>query len=149
MKIRTHVRIMFVKRLVIQMEQIVPREKWLYNDRGMMKWMGWLLSDHSAFMEKSKLQEAGKDVKPEMDQRQVSKNLASAWENGEVVTIQMNSIEDNSFVPEIKGQVIGFNAGQIYLLLEEGTTSRLNVENIRYVTATPSQKWWLDDNALR
>ena len=145
---RTCVRIMIVKRLVIQMEQIVPREKWLYNDRGMMKWMGWLLSDHSAFMERSKRLESIKDVKPEMDQQQISQNLASAWENGAMATIQMNTIEANTFVPEIKGQIIGFNAGQIYVLLEEGTTKRLYVGDIRYVTTTPSQKWWLDDNSL-
>lgn len=148
MKMRTCVRIMIVKRLVIQMEQIVPREKWLYNDRGMMKWMGWLLSDHSAFMERSKRLESIKDVKPEMDQQQISQNLASAWENGAMATIQMNTIEANTFVPEIKGQIIGFNAGQIYVLLEEGTTKRLYVGDIRYVTTTPSQKWWLDDNSL-
>lgn len=130
------------------MEQIVPREKWLYNDRGMMKWMGWLLSDHSAFMERSKRLESIKDVKPEMDQQQISQNLASAWENGAMATIQMNTIEANTFVPEIKGQIIGFNAGQIYVLLEEGTTKRLYVGDIRYVTTTPSQKWWLDDNSL-
>lgn len=145
---RTHVRIMIVKRLVIQMEQIVPREKWLYNDRGMMKWMGWLLSDHSAFIEKSKIKESAGEIKPEMNQQQISQNLAKAWENGEIVTIQMNLIEANSYVPEIKGQVIGFNTGQIYVLLEEGTTRRLTVGDIRYVLKTTSQKWWLNDNSL-
>ncbi|WP_125770317.1 DNA-directed RNA polymerase subunit beta [Companilactobacillus furfuricola] len=130
------------------MEQIVPREKWLYNDRGMLKWMGWLLSDHSAFMEKSRTQETDKEIKPQMDQQQISRNLASAWEDGAMISIQMNTIEVNSFIPEIKGQVIGFNAGQIYVLLEEGTTRRLQVEDIRYATTVPSQKWWLDDNTL-
>ncbi|POD88767.1 hypothetical protein S101258_00481 [Lactiplantibacillus plantarum subsp. plantarum] len=33
------------------MERVVPREKWLYDDRGMMKWMGWILAGHSAYLE--------------------------------------------------------------------------------------------------
>ncbi|WP_288530584.1 hypothetical protein [uncultured Lactiplantibacillus sp.] len=33
------------------MERVVPCEKWLYDDRGMMKWMGWILAGHSAYLE--------------------------------------------------------------------------------------------------
>ncbi len=28
----------------------VPRDQWLYNDRGMMKWLGYFLSDHTQDM---------------------------------------------------------------------------------------------------
>lgn len=130
------------------MERIVPREKWLYNDRGMMKWMGWLLSDHSAFMEKAKGKETPTTIKPEMDTRSISNNLARAWERKQTIIIQMNAIEGNAFVPEMKGQIIGFNAGQVYLLGEDGSTKLLYVENIRYAALSNDQKWWMNDDTL-
>ena len=39
------------------MENNVPQEKWLYPDRCMKKWLGWILSDHSAYMEKASISE--------------------------------------------------------------------------------------------
>lgn len=130
------------------MEQIVPREKWLYNDRGMMKWMGWLLSDHSAFMENAKGKERTHLVKPEMSWTKINGNLKIAWERSEMVVVQLNTIENSAYSPEIKGTVIGFNAGQIYLLMEDGDTRLIHVEDIRYVELANNIKWYNDDNAI-
>ena len=47
------------------MENNVPREKWLYPDRCMKKWLGWILSDHSAYMEKASISERPVEPKPE------------------------------------------------------------------------------------
>lgn len=130
------------------MEQIVPREKWLYNDRGMMKWMGWLLSDHSAFMENAKGKEQTHLVKSEMSWTEINSNLKIAWEKSEMVVVQLNMIENSAYIPEIKGMVIGFNAGQIYLLLDNGDTRLIHVEDIRYVELVNNIKWYNDDNAI-
>ena len=46
------------------MENNVPREKWLYPDRCMKKWLGWILSDHSAYMEKASISERPVEPKP-------------------------------------------------------------------------------------
>ncbi len=36
----------------------VQRDQWLYNDRGMMKWLGYFLSDHTQDMTDKKSEEA-------------------------------------------------------------------------------------------
>ena len=54
---------------VFMMENNVPREKWLYPDRCMKKWLGWILSDHSAYMEEASISERPVEPKPEQSQR--------------------------------------------------------------------------------
>ncbi|AKP66813.1 hypothetical protein [Companilactobacillus ginsenosidimutans] len=130
------------------MEQIVPREKWLYNDRGMMKWMGWLLSDHSAFMEGEKVKERLTPVKPEMEVEIISEQLKDAWENSKSVSVQINVLENDEYVPEIEGVVVGFDTGRIYLQLDSGETRLLHLEEIRCVNIQKNDKWWTDGYAL-
>lgn len=130
------------------MEQIVPREKWLYNDRGMMKWMGWLLSDHSAFMENAKGKELVHPAKPEMDEEKINNQLQQAWNNSNEVSIQINVLENDSYLPEFIGRVVGFDSGQIYLQLSEGETKLLHVEEIRSVELIKNGKWWADGDTI-
>ncbi|MCH4007926.1 DNA-directed RNA polymerase subunit beta [Companilactobacillus sp.] len=127
------------------MERIVPRDKWLYNDRGMMKWMGWLLSDHSAFMEGEKNKENLQPILPQMGVVDISDRLQQAWESADYVSIQLNVLNHDNFVPELVGVVVGFDAGRIYLQMDSGETKLLRVEEIRSVIPVREDKWWNDD----
>ena len=66
------------------MENNVPREKWLYPDRCMKKWLGWILSDHSAYMEKASISERPVEPKPEQSQETISDILEDAWQNAKL-----------------------------------------------------------------
>ena len=115
-----------------------------HQDRGMMKWMGWLLSDHSAFMEGEKIKERRQPIKKEMDVEKISERLKKAWEDSSSVSIQINVMENNDLVPEIEGVVVGFDTGRIYLQLDSGETRLLHTEEIRCVELQKSGKWWTD-----
>ena len=134
-----------VKRSVILMERIVPREKWLYDDRGMIKWMGWILSDHSAYMEGESQQAQPREVKPEMPANEVSANLQSAWESGQTVLIQSDTLENNCFTAEYRGTVAGYQGDQIYLQLANDSVKFFHLDEIRYVEGLAAEKWWTDD----
>ncbi len=124
-------------------ERIVPREQWLYDDRGMMKWMGWLLSDHSAFMENAKQAEKPVPVKSEMTPTEIQRTLQTAFEQNRAVWIQPNIIADGQYVPEVGGYPVTFYAGRVYLEQAGHQLWMIHVETIRHVALQSNEKWWL------
>lgn len=124
------------------MERIVPREKWLYNDRGMMKWMGWLLSDHSAFLDSVRTSEQPRQVEDEMDDMAINESLQSSLDYSKSIVIQLDILKNNNYVPEIHGIVAGFENDQVYLYLDDGSVKSIFVEAIRYVKLEQTIKWW-------
>lgn len=128
------------------MEHVVPREQWLYNDRGMMKWMGWLLSDHSAYMDSQRRDNQRHNyVAEQMDLTVINQVLQQSWTTSQAVEIQLNILDNSQFVPMITGIVGGFDEGRIYLEQSDGQIVVLEVEQIRNVTMSSKQKWWLND----
>ncbi|BDZ31587.1 DNA-directed RNA polymerase subunit beta [Lactiplantibacillus sp. WILCCON 0030] len=131
------------------MERIVPREKWLYDDRGMLKWMGWILSDHSAYMESVGKQTRPREVKPEMPVTQISANLQKAWKTGQAVIVQSDTLENNCFTAEYHGQVAGYQGDQIYLQLANDSVKFFHLDELRYVEIPTAEKWWSHDDTTR
>lgn len=130
------------------MENIVPREKWLYDDRGMMNWMGWILADHSAYLEHEQRQHQARPVMPEMTAQQITESLRVSWENRVAVTIQLNILNQETYVPVMVGTVVGFNHDQTYLRLSDGTLKTVQLRTIRAVTLGRNEKWWLHANPI-
>ncbi|MBQ0835818.1 hypothetical protein [Lactiplantibacillus pentosus] len=131
------------------MERVVPREKWLYDDRGMMKWMGWILAGHSAYLETEQQQQRPTPARPEMALPQIDSVLQTSWQEGAAVTLQLNVLENNQHVAEFSGQVIGFNADQVYVQLNTQHLKTVYLEDIRWAALATSEKWWDHDDTLR
>lgn len=72
----------------------VPRERWLYNDRGMAKWMGWLLSDHSAYLNEAAKSDLPAAPLSEMTAEDIDSTLQNAWLNSKAVSIQLAPLYD-------------------------------------------------------
>ncbi|BDZ31837.1 hypothetical protein RA086_11440 [Lactiplantibacillus sp. WILCCON 0030] len=130
------------------MERTVPREKWLYDDRGMMKWMGWILSDASTYVEDEQKCEQLTPVKPEVDKIAIDKALQASWQNHLEVRLQFNILENNLIKSELIGEVVGFEANNIYLKMNDGRISAKPMDNIRHVELVRDGKWWSHDNAF-
>lgn len=130
------------------MVRIVPREKWLYDDRGMVKWMGWLLSDHSAYLETAADAARRAPVKPQLTLATINERLQVAWQAVNVVEIQRNVLRNAHFEPLLRGLIVGFNAGQLYLQADDGQIQAIATTQIRWVALAPVEKWWDHDDAL-
>lgn len=122
--------------------QTVPRENWLYPDRGMAKWMGWLLSDHSAYLSEAAKSEQPEQVLPEMTASAIDARLQEAWSDSKVVSVQLTPLYDNQVLPAIKGAVIGISDNQVVLLQNDNTTQAIDVTEIRHVKIIEPEKWW-------
>ncbi|RRK10836.1 DNA-directed RNA polymerase subunit beta [Lactiplantibacillus garii] len=130
------------------MENIVPREKWLYDDRGMMKWMGWLLSDHSAYLESAARQRAGAPIEPQLSRQTINERLQTAWQSVNVIELQVNTLVNNHYPPLLTGVIVGFNAGTLAVQTGDGVIKTVGVANVRWVALVATEKWWDHDDPL-
>lgn len=112
-----------------------------YQDRGMVKWQGFLLSDHNEQMEQE-----GKDrtfVPPKLLQSEEKRAsiLADAYHLKREVAIQMGILENAHYPKDLVGYVLGVDHGQLFLQTEQGIRT-LSIEVIRNVSLTDSTKWY-------
>ncbi|WP_125583154.1 LSm family protein [Lacticaseibacillus suibinensis] len=124
------------------MERNVPRELWLYPDRGMKKWLGWILSDHSAYMESQAIDEKPTPEKPEQKASVIDQILQTAWEQGQVVAIQLNALYDGQYRRDLEGAILGYADSQIYLQRKDGLVLPVQVEDIRHIDVLDATVWW-------
>lgn len=124
------------------MERNVPRELWLYPDRGMKKWLGWILSDHSAYMESQAIDERSTLEKPEQKTNVIDQVLQASWEQGQVVAIQLNTLYDGQYRRDLEGPILGYADGQIYLQRKDGLVLPVQVEDIRHIDILDATEWW-------
>ncbi|MBU9788812.1 hypothetical protein KTE19_11495 [Lentilactobacillus sp. IMAU92037] len=107
----------------------VPRDQWLYNDRGMMKWLGYFLSDHTQDMTDKKISEVPTTRLPQQDPEVIDHFLQLSWENSREIILQLNG-EAYLSVYNIDGIVIGANDHLIYFQTDKTVT--INVSDIRH-----------------
>lgn len=93
-----------------------------YRDRGVIKWQGFYLSDHTAALKKQAKAEAKKyPAKPHQSQEEISQLLGRAYANGQTVSIQLNDRDLNgNFLPDLVGKVIGYEDEMVYLAGHDG-----------------------------
>lgn len=104
-----------------------------YQDRGMKKWQGFMLSDHIATLNRDKEEKAKvyseKDAMSEVD---VSQVLLQAYANNKVVSIQLKEKTlDKKIQPDIVGLVKGYDGDKIVIGDTEVELSNINNIEIR------------------
>ena len=110
-----------------------------YQDRGMMKYFGFMLSEHNASMDKETAERYlvihGKD---EMDPEQIYDVLDYSIMKHEPVAIQLNirDIEGN-FLPDYEGFVRGYDDLRINV---DGTF--IPIGEIRHVELKQVERWF-------
>lgn len=104
--------------------------KYDYHDRGMLKWQGFFLSDHTARLKRE--QNTPKVVaKPEQPIELISKRLKLSWEYGKVITLQLNQIMSNNEVTQLTGYVKGYFNTMIVLEDSNNNMQNIQLEEIR------------------
>lgn len=110
-----------------------------YEDRGMMKYNGFYLSEHMASLEKDRNNRyaiiAGKD---EMSVEQIYELIDYALFKDKQVSIQVNvrDIEGN-FMPDVYGFLNGYDETGLYI-----NDIRIPLEQIRHVMLIETTKWY-------
>ena len=99
-----------------------------YQDRGMKKWQGFMLSDHIATLNRDKEEKAKVySEKDTMSEAEVSQVLLQAYANNKVVSVQLKEKTlDKKIQPDIVGLVKGYNEDKIVIGNTEVELSDIN-----------------------
>lgn len=125
--------------------QTVDKSNWLYPDRGMAKWMGWLLSDHSAYLAEAAHFDKPNRPLPAMSARDINILLTHAWEQSSAVSLQLNELYNNQYLPPVAGVVLGLAAGQVNIMQRNEQIQTVAVSDIRHAADLNATKWWRID----
>lgn len=107
-----------------------------YTERGMLKWQGFFLSDHTAALKRQAREEAaGVPVMPKMEEAEVRATLNRAYASKETVRVQSTDIDPNlSLFPIVEGKVMGSNRHDS-LVLDTGVA--IPISHVRSVQIVP------------
>ncbi|PKX78967.1 hypothetical protein [Lactiplantibacillus plantarum] len=88
-----------------------------YHDRGMMKWQGFYLSDHTAALNQQNQQLNAVYVpRPRQSLSELTQVLADAYQSQQLVTIQLKTVDQNNHhLPDITTLIHGYNTNDIVI----------------------------------
>jgi len=114
-----------------------------YQDRGMAKWGGFYLSEHSAEISKDNKQRNKINIQKErMTTEEIDQVLSEARLKTEMISIQKEIVDqDNNYMDDITGFISGYDELGIWLGEE-----KVHYDEIRNAAIVPFKKWSrLDD----
>ena len=102
-----------------------------YQDRGMKKWQGFMLSDHIATLNRDKEEKAKVySEKDTMSEIEISQVLLQAFANNKVVSVQLKEKTlDKKIQPDILGLVKGYN--KVKIVIGDTEVELGNINNIQ------------------
>lgn len=109
-----------------------------YQDRGIQKWQGMYLSEHTAEMEKEQKREQ-RTILPKkvMTENEIQELLTSAYQNQRIIAIQLEMKDlENNYFDDITGTIKGFDALGIFV----GDT-KVHYDEIRNIELPVFHKW--------
>lgn len=114
-----------------------------YKDRGIVKWLGMMLSDHSEALKKEKMKNQLIEIeaKEEMTEVEIANVLYKAFVTGTPVLIQANVMRNGNYYKDLECKISGYKENQIYLLLNDGRTANCTIKEIRNVAFMNTRDW--------
>ncbi|GAA0363429.1 hypothetical protein GCM10008932_14830 [Alkalibacterium iburiense] len=122
-----------------------------YKDRGKMKWMGMMLSDHAEALKRQKKETISKEILPKEKQpiEQISTLLFQSYAHKKPLAIQLDTIQDGKYLPDIQGFIIGFNDKTLYIKQRDHSIQSVSLDAIRHVEWINSAVWYEKYDAQR
>ncbi|MBC1937553.1 hypothetical protein HCA69_14340 [Listeria grandensis] len=109
-----------------------------YTDRGMKKWGGFILSEHTAHMEQANKTPEWKEA---MSEEQIESILQHATSQRVMLAIQEYQAIGVDAQADIIGQLIGIEGNSIYIRTSTGI-SATELANIRHIEERRLEKWY-------
>lgn len=123
-------------------QQFFMEAKQVYQDRGMVKWVGFYLSDHTAVLKQAAQKRHQVNLaKKEQSLAEISRLLQQAFLQKKRVSIQLNLLDSESnFMNDLVGKIIGQKDGVIYLAEEEQGILQVEIDQLRHVELLGAKK---------
>lgn len=110
-----------------------------YLDRGIVKWNGMFLSEHTEAMYNKKIaQQNQPKQKKAMSVPQIQTILVDAYQNHLVIAIQKEERNlEGDYLPDITGQIVGFDDRGLFI-----DQQKVDFDEIRHVEILSNCKWF-------
>lgn len=105
----------------------------MYQDRGMKKWIGFYLAEHSDNLNSK---ESAQRLYQQMDEKEISETLYEAFASKQKVFVVINLIENERYF-EKTDYVHGYDGDYIII-----GNRRIRLDSIRHIEVAPNEKWW-------
>ncbi|GIN74796.1 hypothetical protein J14TS2_52710 [Bacillus sp. J14TS2] len=94
--------------------RVTPDQLW-YKDRGIVKWIGMMLSDHSEALKREEISNQSMEVeaKEEMSEEDISKALHKAFEANTPILLQAYVLNNGNYYKDLECKVVGYFENQI------------------------------------
>ena len=102
-----------------------------YHDRGMMKWAGFFLSDHTSALKKEAAKKVEKKL-PRQASDEIDERLIDAWHSKRHVHIQLNIVDENDIPDFIEGRVMGTKDDSV-VVKSRDEYQRFEIDEIRNI----------------
>lgn len=114
-----------------------------YDDRGMAKWMGFYLSEHTSEMEKDNtVRNKVWHRKESMSDFEIGAILDTAFKNHSQVVIQTAELNDEgSAFEDVVGVVEGHNGNTLYVSNDDLGVQLIAIDSINNVQIEEQEKW--------
>ncbi|WP_283679184.1 hypothetical protein [Lentilactobacillus sp. Marseille-Q4993] len=107
-----------------------------YHDRGMLKWQGYYLSDHTSALNHQKEVRShivSHQVAEQMEMADIETTINTSITKHIPVSIQSNIKDDNGTFPmPITGEIIGYHNSRLYISTQES----IEISDIRHINLT-------------
>lgn len=111
--------------------------RYYYHDRGMLKWQGYFLSDHTAALKRHKAflkRRAGTNYLPQQSPSTINQKIVHAWQHHQPVQIVLNIVSCNQQYQTVTGQVTGYYESQIVVLDSTKKSHLITLSDIRNIS---------------
>ncbi|MCC5895355.1 MAG: hypothetical protein JJU16_07845 [Alkalibacterium sp.] len=115
-----------------------------YKDRGKMKWMGMMLSDHAEALKQQKKATQSAIIMPKekLSLEEISTFLYKSYTLKKPLAIQLDIIKDGSYLSDIEGLAKGFREDEVYIKLRNHQLKQIRLEDIRHIHWIDSTQWF-------
>lgn len=113
-----------------------------YKDRGKMKWLGLILSDHAEAIYQTKEDDIIISLKPRQTLAEISEILSEAYLLKKPVAIQANILKNGSLLKDIPCLVSGVLEDKIFLVLKDGRIVHTTLDDIRNIVFIAPEIWY-------
>lgn len=116
-----------------------------YQDRGKLKWMGMMLSDHTEALKQLKTDDEivdNRTVEPQLSSADISHLLNESFVYQKPILIQANTIQYGEYYRYIPCIVLGYKEEYIYIKNIDGSESKFLLENIRHIKWMEAMEWY-------
>lgn len=115
-----------------------------YKDRGKMKWIGLMLSDHAEALKEQKSVNHKVQVSPKSRQssKVISTYLHQSYSNKKPLSIQLNIIKNGNYLSDINGFIVGFKNNSVFVKQRDESLTRIKLEDIRHTEWVDASEWF-------